>query len=73
MSHAIPPEAETTDPRPQPPREPQLEDCCGTGCVHCVFDMYRIALDNYKLALRAWQARHPQAPAAPPAPSGASR
>jgi hypothetical protein len=42
-----------------PPKEPQLEDCCGTGCVHCVFDRYQIALENYELALRAWEARHP--------------
>lgn len=48
------------DPRPQPPREPQLEDCCASGCVHCVFDMYQIALENYETALAAWQARHPE-------------
>lgn len=47
------------DPRPVPPREPELEDCCGTGCVLCVFDAYQIALDNYELVLKAWQARHP--------------
>jgi hypothetical protein len=47
------------DPRPLPPKEPELEDCCGTGCVHCVFDMYQIALENYRLALSAWEARHP--------------
>jgi hypothetical protein len=46
------------DPRPLPPKEPALEDCCGTGCVHCVFDMYQIALENYELALAAWEARH---------------
>ena len=48
------------DPRPLPPREPQLEDCCGTGCVVCVFDVYQTALENYELALRAWEARHPE-------------
>ncbi|ALK98240.1 hypothetical protein AB595_07750 [Massilia sp. WF1] len=47
------------DPRPVPPREPALEDCCGTGCVNCVFDMYQIALENYERALAAWEARHP--------------
>jgi hypothetical protein len=56
-----PPEiAPERDPRPVPPKEPQLEDCCGTGCVHCVFDIYQIALENYELALRAWEARHPE-------------
>jgi hypothetical protein len=48
------------DPRPLPPREPELEDCCGTGCVNCVFDMYQIARENYELALAGWLARHPK-------------
>ena len=47
------------DPRPVPPREPELEDCCCTGCVHCVFDLYQVALERYELALKAWEARHP--------------
>jgi hypothetical protein len=51
--------AQEPDPRPLPPKEPELEDCCGTGCVHCVFDMYQIALENYERALQAWEARHP--------------
>jgi len=49
------------DPRPQPPREPALEECCGTGCVPCVFDVYNQALDRYEEALRAWRQRHPEA------------
>jgi hypothetical protein len=49
------------DPRPLPPKEPELEDCCGTGCVMCVFDVYQIALENYETALAAWLARHPEA------------
>jgi hypothetical protein len=62
MPHpAAPPEPTVSepDPRPLPPKEPALEDCCCTGCVHCVFDMYQIALENYELALAAWEARHP--------------
>jgi hypothetical protein len=51
------------DPRPEPPPEPALEDCCGTGCVVCVFDVYEFAVENYERALAAWQARHPDAPA----------
>jgi len=47
------------DPRPLPPKEPELEDCCGTGCVNCVFDMYQIALENYERVLKAWEERHP--------------
>jgi hypothetical protein len=46
------------DPRPLPPPEPQLEDCCGTGCVPCIFDVYQFALENYEQALREWKARH---------------
>jgi hypothetical protein len=49
------------DPRPLPPREPELEDCCGTGCVMCVFDVYQIAREQYELALAAWLQRHPDA------------
>jgi hypothetical protein len=58
MSSSAPSPDVLHDPRPQPPKEPQLEDCCGTGCVHCVFDMYQIALEHYATALAAWQARH---------------
>jgi hypothetical protein len=47
------------DPRPQPPPEPQLEDCCGSGCVVCVFDAYEIARGRYALQLAAWLACHP--------------
>lgn len=49
------------DPRPLPPKEPELEDCCGTGCVMCVFDAYQIAQERYALALAAWLQRHPDA------------
>ena len=49
-----------SDPRPEPPKEPELEDCCGTGCVVCVFDVYQFALENYERALKAWEARHPE-------------
>jgi hypothetical protein len=54
-THAVTPDP---DPRPLAPREPALEECCGTGCVLCVFDTYQIALENYERALAAWQARN---------------
>ena len=47
------------DPRPQPPREPAMEECCGTGCIPCVFDRYHEALERYDEALAAWRRRHP--------------
>jgi hypothetical protein len=51
-----------SDPRPQPPAEPALEDCCRSGCNPCVFDLYEQALERYEQALAAWRARHPAAP-----------
>nr|WP_314547359.1 oxidoreductase-like domain-containing protein [uncultured Massilia sp.] len=59
MSAPDPSPNDTLDPRPQPPREPQLEDCCASGCVHCVFDMYQIAREKYECAFRAWESRQP--------------
>jgi len=47
------------DPMPQPPPEPDPEDCCGEGCVRCVYDVYDEALERYRAALAAWHARHP--------------
>lgn len=48
------------DPRPQPPVQPAPEDCCRSGCIPCVFDLYDEALDRYERALAAWLARHPE-------------
>jgi hypothetical protein len=45
------------DPAPVPPVEPDAADCCGEGCVRCVLDRYDEALERYRLALAAWQAR----------------
>jgi hypothetical protein len=45
------------DPRPQAPREPALEACCGNGCTPCVFDRYADALALYEAALKDWEAR----------------
>ena len=45
------------DPRPFPPREPEPEECCGSGCDPCVWDRYGDALDAYRAALKAWEAR----------------
>jgi hypothetical protein len=46
---------------PQPPPEPELEDCCRSGCSPCVFELYQDALDRYQAELAAWQARQPPA------------
>jgi len=51
------------DPPPVPPVQPELEDCCNSGCNPCVFDLYQSELERYRVALAEWQARHAQASA----------
>jgi hypothetical protein len=46
------------DPQPQPPVQPDLDDCCHSGCNPCVFDLYDAALERYQSALAEWQERH---------------
>jgi hypothetical protein len=46
------------DPQPPRPHEPDPADCCGEGCVNCVFDVYEAALEKYEADLTAWRARH---------------
>lgn len=53
---------------PTAPVEPQLEDCCGSGCVVCVFDAHELARARHAARLRDWQIRHGIAPA----PTGAN-
>lgn len=49
--------ADDGDPRPTPPVEPALEDCCGSGCAPCIFDIYEQARERYLHELEAWNAR----------------
>lgn len=65
MAETTVPQGAPADPRPEAPVEPQLEDCCGSGCVVCVFDVYEIARERYQQRLADWLARHPEAPADP--------
>jgi hypothetical protein len=37
---------------------PDPEDCCSGGCDRCVFVLYEEALERYRDALAAWQARN---------------
>jgi hypothetical protein len=48
------------DPQPVPPVQPDLDDCCHSGCNPCVFDLYDDALERYRTALAEWQARQAQ-------------
>jgi hypothetical protein len=50
------------DPMPVAPPAPDFELCCGNGCDPCIFDLHDLAMDAYRQALRAWRARHPEAP-----------
>lgn len=40
------PEKEVPPP-PPPPEKPEPGDCCGSGCVRCVWDVYYDELDEY--------------------------
>jgi hypothetical protein len=51
-----------SDPKPEPPMEPDKDECCGEGCVRCVYDVYEEALARYRVALAAWCARQAGAP-----------
>lgn len=33
---------------PPPPPEPDLDECCGTGCDPCVFDLYEQRLERWR-------------------------
>jgi hypothetical protein len=55
-----PPGTDAVDPMPQPPPEPDAADCCGEGCVRCVYDVHDEKLERYEQALAAWRARHPE-------------
>jgi hypothetical protein len=45
------------DPAPQPPARPAIDDCCRSGCVPCVFDLYEEAMERYRIEFRAWEER----------------
>jgi len=33
---------------PPPPEKPEPNDCCGSGCMPCVFDHYYTALEEWQ-------------------------
>ncbi|EEF28728.1 conserved hypothetical protein [Ricinus communis] len=40
-------EEEKKLPPPPPPEKPEPGDCCGSGCVRCVWDVYYEELEEY--------------------------
>jgi hypothetical protein len=40
-------EEESKQKLPPPPEKPLPGDCCGSGCVRCVWDMYYEELEEY--------------------------
>ncbi|KVT85991.1 oxidoreductase [Burkholderia ubonensis] len=51
------PDSFADDPRPTPPQQPELEDCCNSGCSPCIFDLYEDAMERYRVELAEWEAR----------------
>lgn len=45
------------DPPPVRPAEPDAADCCGEGCVRCIYDIHDEKLERYRVALAQWRAR----------------
>lgn len=54
--------AQSHDPPPRRPEEPDPNDCCGEGCVRCIYDVHDEALERYAKALAAWRERNPGVP-----------
>ncbi|GLS05505.1 hypothetical protein GCM10007860_26590 [Chitiniphilus shinanonensis] len=64
-SQSFPAMPDADDPRPEPPIEPALEECCGNGCDPCIFDTYAAAQRRYRQDLAEWEARQATRRAAP--------
>ncbi|MFM0474327.1 oxidoreductase-like domain-containing protein [Paraburkholderia strydomiana] len=64
-SSVVPQASAVDDPKPAPPVQPDIEDCCHSGCSPCVFDLYDDALERYRVALAEWEARQAQHAAVP--------
>lgn len=45
------PEPEASKKALEPPEKPLPGDCCGSGCVRCVWDVYYEELEEYNKSL----------------------
>ncbi|CAL5218663.1 g368 [Coccomyxa viridis] len=48
------------------PVEPGPEDCCQSGCLNCVWEVYRLELEEYNKELAKRQGKPPPKPAVDP-------
>lgn len=53
MSHA-------EDKLPPPPRKPDPDECCGSGCIPCILEVYEDELDAWKKRVAAIRAGRPR-------------
>lgn len=42
---------------PAPPQPPEPEDCCGSGCDPCVYELYDEALERWERRVARIRAR----------------
>lgn len=42
-------------PRPPEPEEPDINDCCGNGCIPCVFDTYIEEKRAWEQSMKEWE------------------
>ena len=43
--------------KPKKPWEPYPDECCGRGCVPCVYDIYDDNLSKYEYNLKTFKTR----------------
>ena len=44
------------DDLPPPPVKPDPADCCGSGCIPCILEVYEDELDDWRERVRAIRA-----------------
>lgn len=44
-----------TNQAPLPPVRPANDECCHSGCEPCIFDLYELEMDKYRVALAQWE------------------